>query len=153
MQKYVFLVVVAVVVFVVATQMRLAREHVPTKSEIVIELLEDYAFMRPKYVDVLFKEEHTDKERRENILIMVLKTNDPYQPKAQLVPDQASRALEIMQKDLPDYDFGEPVSDKAEYYRMLSADSEWTVSLLETSKGKFSRWKRVTDMFSIKSNE
>ncbi len=153
MKKYLFLLVSAVVVFFVASQLRIDREHIPTESEIVVDLLENFAFIRPKEVDVLFKEKNADKKRREIILIMVLKTVDEYLPKSSRIEDKASRALEIMRTSLPDYDFGEPVSEKASYFRMLTSDSEWTVSTIETSQGHFSRWKRVTDMFSATSLE
>ena len=153
MQKYIFLLVAAVIVFFIATEMRLERERIPTEAEKVSELLEDYVFIRPREVSVLFNETTVDNQRREKTLIMVLKSDQEYQPKSQRIPDNSNKIINLMNDSLPDYDFGTPIAEEANFFRMLTADSDWKVSTIETSKGYFSRWKRVTDTFSATSLE
>jgi len=153
MQKYLFLLVTVVVVFYVASELRIERERVPTEGEVANKLLEDFIVIRPRDVDVLFKEFTVDNKRREKILVMILKSDQEYMPRASRVPEKSSAVIKMMHESLPDYDFGTPKSEEANFYRLLTSNSEWMVSTIETSKGYYSRWKRITDMFSATSNE
>lgn len=153
MQKYIFLLISAVVVFFVASELRIERERVPTEAEKAIDLVENFIVIRPKEVDVLFKEFTVDNKRREKILVMILKSDQEFQPKSSRVPDKSSNVIDMMNASLPEQDFGTPKAEDANFYRMITADSEWMVSTIETSKGYYSRWKRVTDMFSATSLE
>ena len=106
MQKYLFLLVAAVVVFFVASELRIERERTPTEGEVANNLLENFIVIRPKDVDVLFKEFTVDNKRREKILVMILKSDQEYMPRASRVPDQSSEVIKMMHDSLPDYDFG-----------------------------------------------
>ena len=153
MQKYLFLLVSAVVVFFVASELRIERERIPTEGEKAIELLENFIVIRPREVDVLFKEFTVDNKRREKVLIMVLKSDMEFQPRSSRVVDSSENVIKMMKASLPEHDFGTPKAEDANFYRMLTSDSEWMVSTIETSEGYFSRWKRITDMFSATSLE
>jgi len=153
MKKYLFLLVCAVVVFFVASELRIERERIPTESEIVVDLLGEYAFNTPLEVAVLFNEETENRKKREKIKIIILKTNEEYLPKAQRVPDKSIQVIDILNDKLPDYDFGFPVSESASFFRMLTSNSDWGVSTIETSLGHFSLWRRVTDIHHATSLE
>ena len=104
MQKYLFLLVAAVVVFFVASELRIERERIPTEGEKAIELLENFIVIRPREVDVLFKEFTVDNKRREKILIMVLKSDMEFQPRSSRVPDKSTEVIKMMKASLPDHD-------------------------------------------------
>ena len=153
MKKYVFLLIAAVIAFVVGTELRLERERVPTEAELVVDFLEDYAFVRPREVTVLLKETTVDKKRREKKLVLVLKSDEEYLPKSQRIKDDDAKVLGIFQDSVPDYDFGTVEPGSASYFHMLTFDAEWKVSTIKTSNGHFSHWEQVTDLFSASSLE
>lgn len=146
MAKYVFLLISAVIVFVIASEMRIERDRIPTKSEKMVELLENYAFSAPKVVEVLLDEEIDNKKTREKVKVIIIRTDTEYLPKAQRVPDKAENVMDILSARLPGNDFGTPLSENASFFRMLTSNSDWAVSTIETTRGHFSLWKRVTDI-------
>jgi len=153
MKKYIFLLIAALIAFFVGTELRIERERIPTESELVIEFLEDFSFTNPRELNVLLKHKTVDKKRRENILVLVLKTDQEYWPKSQRIKDDTDKVMDIFKASLPDYDFGVPEKGTASYFRMLTFDSAWEVSTIQTSNGYFSRWKQVTDIFSASTLE
>jgi len=153
MKKYIFLLIAAAITFFVASELRIERERIPTEAEVVSDMLENFVFVRPREIEVLYKKETVDNKERQKILVLVLKSDEEYLPKSQRIVDNAENIILNFKTLLPDYDFGTAKEGNPSFFRMLTADSEWSVSTIKTTQGYFSQWKRVTDIFSATSLE
>lgn len=118
-------------------------------KDIAMELLEDITFNTPPRISILHNEQFVDKQARIRYNTLILKTDEEYLPKSPKNPDNSANALEILQENLPDYNFGNPVSDKASYSHLLIGNAEWTISLLHTDRGYFSKWVKKVDVHQL----
>ncbi len=152
MKLLVFTIILAALVFIVAVDTREKPEHLQTEADKVENLLEDYVFNTPKQISVLYQQEDEDKKTRERIKTIVLKTDEEYVPKSPRIPNGFQAVLDEMQSHLPDYDFGEQVSEKATLFHWLSPGANWVVTSIVTTNGYYSRWERRMDVHQL-SNE
>ena len=151
MKALVFTVIIAILGFIVLADLRDPPEHMQTEADKVKEFLEDYTFNTPKHIGVLHQNEFENKETRKIITTIILRSNEAYLPKSPKIDDNYQAALNAMKVDLPNHDFGEPVSEKASFFSWLSPDAQWSVSAIETSQGHYSRWVKSADKFQLRN--
>jgi len=120
-----------------------------SEKDVVMELLEDITFNTPPRVSILFNEQFVDKKSRVRYNTLIVKTDEEYLPKSPKNPDNATNALEILKESLPEYNFGKPMSEKAHYSHLLIGNAEWTISLLHTDRGHFSKWVKKVDVHQL----
>ena len=151
MRGLIFLVVIIPFILLIVSELseslKETPEHLKTEQQKVVEMLEDFTFNTPAQMEVLLNREHIDNKTRERIKTIVLKTDEEYLPKTQRVPDKADNVIAILEKSLPNGQFGQAKSDTGSFFRMLTANSEWLVYSIETDQGHFSRWERRADVY------
>ncbi|HFE38776.1 MAG TPA: hypothetical protein ENK06_10235 [Gammaproteobacteria bacterium] len=113
------------------------------------ELLADITFNTPKRINILLHERHVDKKTRTRYTTLVFKTDEEYLPKSPKNFASSADVLKILQTTLPEYDFGEPISDKASYSHLLIGNAEWTISSLHSTHGYFSQWVKQMDVYEL----
>ncbi len=145
MKAVIFTLTIMFVGLIVFTEFRDPPEHMLSRSDKVKNLLEDVTLSTPNYVSVLYQTDVEDKQSRKITKTLVLKTYDEYIPRSPVTKGTYQTALSTMKNHLPEYDFGEPVVDTANYFSWLTPNAQWSVLAIETSNGFFSRWKRVAD--------
>lgn len=151
MRGLLFLIAIVPLALMLAAQFKSESDRVPTEKEQIVSLLEDMTFNTPRRIQVLLNEDRLDKEKRQRIKTIILKTDEEYLPKSQRIVDKAPVVLDILRKDLAGHDFGTAVGDKASYFRWLTSDAEWTLSSVETSNGHYSRWEGVGDIYQLRA--
>jgi len=120
-----------------------------TDREKALELIEEIAFNRPPRISLLMNQQFVDKKTREKFNILIFKTDEEFQPRSSPVPEKTNSVLNMLQTDLPDTDFGEPIENKATYARLLFGNAEWTISSIQTSNGYFSKWVKKVDVHQL----
>ena len=150
MKALVFTIIIALLGFIVLSDLRDPPEHMQTEADKVKEFLEDYAFNTPKHIGVLHQDEVENKETRKIVKTIILRSNQEYLPKSPRIADDYQTTLNEMKEDLPNHDFGEQVSEESSFFSWLSPDAQWSVSAIETSKGHYSKWVRSADKFQLR---
>jgi len=154
MKALIFFLIVTPFVLLIMAQCHEKPEHLKTESEKVVDLLEDFTINTPDKITVLFNNDYVDNKTREKIMTLILQTDEEYRPKSPKISNKSHTVLNALQTSLPEHDFGQPSGTDANYFRWLaSANSEWTVSAVETSLGFFSHWQKVTDVHQLSRDE
>ena len=151
MKPLVFTIIIAILAFIVLSDLRDPPEHMQTEADKVKEFLEDYTFNTPKHIGVLHQDEFENKETRKIITTIILRSNEAYLPKSPKIDSDYQTALNSMRENLPHHDFGEQVSEKSTFFSWLSPDAQWSVTAIETSKGHYSKWIKSADKFQVRN--
>lgn len=154
MRKLILLVVIVPFIILLINGVQDAFKEVPedqlTAQQKVERILKGLTFTTPQSFDVLLNEERVDKNKRESIKLLLLKSDVEYLPMSPRVEDKLEPALDVFKKDLPNYDFGKPLGEKASYFRMLTSNErDWNVITIQTDKGYFSRWEQRADLYQL----
>jgi len=152
MKALIFTIIIALLGFIVISDLRDPPEHMQTEADKVKDFLEDYAFNTPKHIGVLFQDEVDIKDSRKVIKTIIVRSNEEFLPKSPRAPDKYTVVLNEMKKHLPEHNFGEQVSEKGSFFSWVSPDAQWNVSSIETSMGHYSKWVRSADKYQL-SNE
>ncbi len=153
MKAVIFTLTIMVVGFLVVTDFRDPPEHMLSRSDKVKNLLEDYTFNTPNYVSVLYQTEVENKQTRKVTKTLVLRTYDEYIPRSPVTKGTYQTALNTLKNLLPEHDFGDAVAEKANYFSWITPNAQWSVTSIETNKGYYSRWKRVSDKHQFINEE
>lgn len=152
MRQLVFLIFILPFVFLLALSLREPPEESLTEDKKIAALLEDMTFNTPKQIKVLANKEYNDNTKREHVKTIVLKTNEEYLPRTPRIQDKSRVVLDMLKKEVPDYDFGTPVNEYASYFRWLTPNGEWTASSVVTSQGDFSIWERRSEFSELRAD-
>jgi len=124
-----------------------------SETDLAIEMLEDITFNKPPRVKLLFNEQFVDKQSRIRYNTLIFKTDKEFMSKSPKNPDSNTNVLDLMKENLPEYNFGTPIEDKASYSHMLLGNAEWTVVSIESDLGHFSKWVKKVDVNQLLSED
>lgn len=142
MKKWIFLIIILPFVFILGVALRDEPEETLTEDKKIVALLEGMTFNTPKQISVISNIERNDNATHQRVKTIVLKTDEEYLPRSPKIPDNAAIVLEMLKREVPNYDFGVPIHEQASNFRWLTPNGDWTVSSLTTSQGEFSLWER-----------
>lgn len=151
MKRFLILLLIIPVAYFAGVSLRDEPEGPKTDKEIVLEQFEDLTINKPGNADVLVNRKQVNKQTKEIVKTIVLKTHEELLPKAQRIPHSANDVISEMNRHLPDYDFGAPEGEGS-YFRLLTSNADWQVTSAKTTNGYFSQWVQVTDIHQL-SNE